>query len=180
MPNMCNGANLAYRKEVFFEVNGFEGSSAIASGDDEFLMHKIFKKYPNDVYFLKTRRAIIFTRAQKDIKSFLQQRKRWVSKSTKYKNNHAAIVAWVVYLFNISIIVNIFMACFYNVTGAFIFQIMSKLLLEFVFMVMVLNFFQRKGLLLFFIPTQILNVFYVVFIGVYGNIGSYLWKDRII
>jgi hypothetical protein len=39
--NMCNGANLAYKKEVFFEVNGFKGIDNIASGDDMLLMNKI-------------------------------------------------------------------------------------------------------------------------------------------
>ncbi|MEO9210960.1 MAG: glycosyltransferase, partial [Ginsengibacter sp.] len=52
--NMCNGANLAYEKKVFFEVNGFEGIDEIASGDDMLLMHKIQKVYPNKIGFLKS------------------------------------------------------------------------------------------------------------------------------
>jgi hypothetical protein len=50
-PNMCNGANIAYPKAVFEEVNGFDGNEHIASGDDEFLMHKIAEKYPNQIVF---------------------------------------------------------------------------------------------------------------------------------
>ncbi len=53
-PNMCNGANLTYEKQAFEDVNGFSGSEQLASGDDEFLMHKIFKKFPQDVKFLKS------------------------------------------------------------------------------------------------------------------------------
>ena len=34
-PVMCNGANLAFRKEVFAEVGGYEGNLSIPSGDDE-------------------------------------------------------------------------------------------------------------------------------------------------
>jgi len=41
---MCNGANLAYEKQAFFDVNGFEGIDDVASGDDMLLMHKLFKK----------------------------------------------------------------------------------------------------------------------------------------
>ena len=41
-PNMCNGANIAYPKKIFYQVNGFEGNINVASGDDEFLMHKIY------------------------------------------------------------------------------------------------------------------------------------------
>jgi hypothetical protein len=39
--SMANGANLAYEKKTFDEVNGFSGIDNIASGDDMLLMHKI-------------------------------------------------------------------------------------------------------------------------------------------
>ncbi|MBC8343602.1 MAG: glycosyltransferase, partial [Bacteroidetes bacterium] len=45
-PTMCNGANMAFRRDVFLEVNGYAGNEHIASGDDEFLMHKMAAKYP--------------------------------------------------------------------------------------------------------------------------------------
>ena len=41
----CNGANMAYRKDVFLEVNNFESDTS-ASGDDVFLLHSIKAKYP--------------------------------------------------------------------------------------------------------------------------------------
>ena len=36
-PFMCNGANFAYSKHFFKELNGFQGNETIASGDDVFL-----------------------------------------------------------------------------------------------------------------------------------------------
>src|SRR5438270_5802998 len=42
---MCNGANMAYSRKAFQEVNGYDGVDTIASGDDMFLMHKIKKKF---------------------------------------------------------------------------------------------------------------------------------------
>lgn len=39
-PFLCNGANLAYSKDFFNELNGFEGNTNIASGDDIFLLEK--------------------------------------------------------------------------------------------------------------------------------------------
>ena len=44
--SMCNGANLAYEKKAFNDVEGFSGIDNIASGDDMLLMHKISNKYP--------------------------------------------------------------------------------------------------------------------------------------
>jgi poly-beta-1,6-N-acetyl-D-glucosamine synthase len=51
IPTMCNGANLAYRKHVFEEVKGYEGNVHVPSGDDEFLMRKIHKKFPEGILF---------------------------------------------------------------------------------------------------------------------------------
>jgi hypothetical protein len=59
-PNMCNGANIAYPKAVFEEVNGFDGNEHIASGDDEFLMHKIAEKYPNQIVFAHYQPNIVY------------------------------------------------------------------------------------------------------------------------
>jgi hypothetical protein len=44
--SMCNGANLAYERNAFYNVNGFAGIDGIASGDDMLLMHKITKHIP--------------------------------------------------------------------------------------------------------------------------------------
>jgi len=56
---MCNGANLAYTKEVFLEVDGFSGIDKISSGDDMLLMYKIWRKHPQNVHYLKSKKAIV-------------------------------------------------------------------------------------------------------------------------
>ena len=43
LPIMCNGANLAYRKNAFEEINGYGADQKFASGDDMFLLMKIRK-----------------------------------------------------------------------------------------------------------------------------------------
>ncbi|MEO5782031.1 MAG: glycosyltransferase, partial [Ginsengibacter sp.] len=82
--SMCNGANLAYEKKVFLEVDGFAGIDNIASGDDMLLMHKIFNRYPDKVLFLKSRDAIVQTKPAGTLQEFLNQRIRWASKADKY------------------------------------------------------------------------------------------------
>jgi hypothetical protein len=42
---MCNGANLAYMKLLFEELNGFNGNDKIASGDDVFITANA--RFPN-------------------------------------------------------------------------------------------------------------------------------------
>jgi biofilm PGA synthesis N-glycosyltransferase PgaC len=62
-PSMCNGANLAFRKGVFLEVGGYTNNFHIPSGDDEFLMRKIFKLFPQGILFLSDSNAVVTTAA---------------------------------------------------------------------------------------------------------------------
>ena len=69
---MCNGANLAYEKKVFEEVNGFSGIDQVASGDDMLLMHKIYLQYPEKVMYCLSQDAIVETKPVENIKGFFE------------------------------------------------------------------------------------------------------------
>lgn len=102
--SMCNGANLAYEKKVFYEVGGFKGIDNLASGDDMLLMHKIATRYPDQVFFVKSKSAIISTQASETWKSFFQQRIRWASKADKYEDKRIFAVLVLVYFLNLLIL----------------------------------------------------------------------------
>lgn len=108
----CNGANFAYRKDVFNEVGGFSGIDDLASGDDELLLQKVAVSYPGRICFLKLREAIVYTHAKQNLKEFLQQRRRWASKSTKYKDKTVVALAVSIWLFNLSILTNALLSFF--------------------------------------------------------------------
>ena len=44
-PFMCNGANFAYTKKLFNELDGFNSNDKLASGDDVFLLQKATKNH---------------------------------------------------------------------------------------------------------------------------------------
>ena len=68
--SMCNGANLAYEKKAFYEVNGFAGIDHIASGDDMLLMHKIWKQYPGQSSLPEIKRSHCFHPAYENMEGF--------------------------------------------------------------------------------------------------------------
>ncbi len=103
-PTTCNGANLAYRRDVFFEMGGFKGIDNLASGDDELFLHKVAEKYAHKIGFCKSRDAVVFTDAKPDLASFISQRKRWASKSTKYKDKKVVALGVAIWLFNFSFV----------------------------------------------------------------------------
>ena len=99
--SMCNGANLAYQKKAFTDVNGFEGIDHVATGDDMLLMHKISRKDPSRVFYLKAKEAIVTTAPMQSWKQFYMQRKRWASKSLVYDDKRIIAVLFFVYCFNL-------------------------------------------------------------------------------
>ena len=52
---------LLMKRKYFMRLDGFEGIDHIASGDDMLLMHKIAKKYPERIHYLKSTDAIVST-----------------------------------------------------------------------------------------------------------------------
>lgn len=104
-PIMANGAHLAYRKEVFYQVKGFEGNDHMASGDDLFLLEKFLYHNVKAVHYLKSKDVIVRTSAQDNWSDFMNQRKRWAAKASGFKSNFAKAAGIVVVLGNLSMVI---------------------------------------------------------------------------
>jgi cellulose synthase/poly-beta-1,6-N-acetylglucosamine synthase-like glycosyltransferase len=176
---MCNGANLAYKKQAFQNVNGFEGIDKVASGDDMLLMHKIWKKYPGKTLYLKNMEAIVTSQPMLSWKDFFMQRKRWASKTLVYDDYRIIIVLAFVYLLNclfIALIIASFFNSFYwcYVLGFWL----IKTVIELPFVYSVAKFYNEQKLVKFLFAFQPLHIFYTVFVGLVSQFGKYEWKGR--
>jgi cellulose synthase/poly-beta-1,6-N-acetylglucosamine synthase-like glycosyltransferase len=173
-PNMCNGANIAYTREVFNNVGGFAGNEHLASGDDEFLMHKIANMFPKQVVFNTNPDSIVKTKSQPDIQHFYQQRKRWASKWKHYNNWQVSVLAFFIFAVNLGVIFTYLLLP----TDLSLGLLGLKFGAEFVFLALMISYFgyHKK---IFFIPIiQIFYPFYVVFFGLISQAKGYVWKDR--
>jgi len=177
----CNGANFAYRKDTFYEVGGFKGIDDLASGDDELLLQKVAEKYPGKIAFLKLREAIVYTHAKANLNEFLNQRRRWASKSTKYKDKKVVALAVGIWLFNVLILVNAALS-FYDVWffKLFLIQFFAKFIFEAMFLMPVTSFFERRQLVGLLILLSPIHIIYFVYVGLIGNTRKYVWKGRLV
>ena len=177
--SMCNGANLAYQKTAFFEVNGFENIDTIASGDDMLLMHKIWKRFPVRVHYLKSRQAIVATQPMKTWKEFFNQRIRWASKTRFYDDMRIFWVLLLVYLFNFSFLVLLVAGLWlHKLWLYFVLLLIAKTIIEFPFVYSVAKFFKKQSLLKYFFFFQPLHIGYTIIAGWLGQFGKYEWKGR--
>jgi len=177
--NMCNGANLAYRKKSFENVNGFAGIDQVASGDDMLLMHKIWKQEPGKVLYMKSTEAIVTTPPMPSWKAFYNQRKRWASKTLVYEDYRILAVLAFVYLFNCWFFVLLVSAAWHPVHALYALGfLMLKTLIEWPFVQAVASFYQERSLMKWFPLFQPLHVCYTLVVGLTSQIGGYEWKGR--
>jgi cellulose synthase/poly-beta-1,6-N-acetylglucosamine synthase-like glycosyltransferase len=177
--SMCNGANLAYEKQSFYDVDGFSGIDKIASGDDLLLMHKIKEKYPDRVHYLKSKETIVTSQPMKTWKEFLNQRIRWASKAFYYKDKRVFGALVLVYLFNLSFLA-LLVAGFFNywywvgLIGLWL----VKTIVELSFVSAVAKFYGYSALMKYFFFFQPLHITYTIIAGLFGQFGKYEWKGR--
>ena len=178
-PIMCNGANLAFEKESF-EAFANPYNEHIISGEDIFLLLNIKKAYPHKILFIKSKEATVYTKAEHTFKQFLNQRKRWASKSKAYKDKDIIITAVIVLFINILILANLLTSLILSqFIIVFLVQFLLKSIVDFIFLARTNQFFKYKKLLWYFIPAQLFNILILPFIAIVGIMGSVKWKGRI-
>jgi len=184
----CNGANLAYRRSVFLELNSYDSNSTV-SGDDVFLMHHVKVKYPSGIRFAKDRESIVKTDAQPNLKSFVNQRKRWTAKSSSYTDWDTISVSILVLLINVSIVVLSVLSILSTITPhesvilfstkfLLLFVLFFKYISDYNFLIPVLKFFRRRDLAIWILPFEVIYSFYIVSIVIYSFSSNFEWKGR--
>jgi cellulose synthase/poly-beta-1,6-N-acetylglucosamine synthase-like glycosyltransferase len=178
---LCNGANLAYPKAVFEEVGGFDGIDGLASGDDMLLLHKVAKRYPNQVFFLKNKAATVLTEAQPGLSSFLSQRLRWATKSRSYEDWRVTLRLVVVFLLCWAILLNGVLAIWvgWPLLAISLSLLLLKSVVDFFFLREMATYFGRTDLMQGYWRSQLGHVAYILVVGTWANIAKqYEWKGR--
>jgi biofilm PGA synthesis N-glycosyltransferase PgaC len=181
LPLMCNGANVGYARDAYVKTGGFEGNESIASGDDEFLMHKIYSVYGADtVVFCKNKEAIVSTNGVSSWSAFFNQRKRWASKWENYSLKYVQLIAFWVFIFHLTVLAGSLLAVFQVI--AWYWPVLlwgTKLVFDYFYLKSVARFLSIDFKKSTFIYAVLIYPFYVVGFGILARFGTYTWKERI-
>ena len=178
-PRLCNGANLAYRKELFREAGAIRSDDPIASGDDEFLMHSIVYRLGRPADFVSLPESVVLTAPAPSVRAFFSQRARWASKGAYYEDKR--FVAFLVLLFFYFVLLT--MAPFAVANSPY--AILLFLLLYFFKMALDIRVLRRTATLLnapirFYdwILAEFVHPPYLVIATLAGTFWKGTWKDR--
>lgn len=178
-PFMCNGANLCFKKDAFFKINGYTLNLNIASGDDIFLLENMIEYFPKKVLYLKSKSSFVITKSEKSWTNFMHQQIRWTSKSTHYKNTFSKLVGIVVLAENL-LVISLLISAFTNPLfwNLFLLVFIFKLIIDSVLLIKTSNYFKNKISIFYLIVTSLIYPFFIGFIGVISFLKKYQWKGR--
>lgn len=175
-PFMCNGANFAYEKTFFNQLNGFEGNNNLASGDDVFLLQKALKLAPDKITYLGNMN-IVFTKSCDSWKTLLHQRVRWASKTSAYASWYPKILGMVVFVTNLSslilLILPIYQLNLWEMTAYFF---VMKFAIDFMFLKFSSTYFRIpfKN----FLSSFLFYPFFTALVVGSAFYGKFEWKER--
>lgn len=176
-PIMCNGANLVFRKTLFFESNV---KDEIASGDDMFLLQSIKSDPEYKIDYLMYSNAIVKTKPAENLKDFFNQRIRWASKTKHYKDKFSIITALIVFAITLSQMSLLILSLF-NVYYLYCFLIVLivKSIIDYVLMASTNRLFRIRNISTLIIPFEIIYFIYTIYVALLSIFSaSFLWKDR--
>ena len=138
MPYMGVGRNLAYRKETFFNVNGFVDHLNIKSGDDDLFINQVATSSNVSNCFKKESFTISVSKSTWG--EWYCQKRRHISTANHYKIKHQIILG----LFYISQLFFWLLACFLLLFSFNYEIVISLILLRCILTYLILGYSARK------------------------------------
>ena len=86
IPYMGVGRNMAYRKELFFNNNGFNGHMSVKSGDDDLFINEVANNKNTALSFSKE--SFTISEPKSSFRDWILQKRRHISTARLYKTKH--------------------------------------------------------------------------------------------
>lgn len=169
---LCTGRNLAYRREVFREVGGFERIKHSVSGDDDLFIQLVQRHTRWKIRYLLSPQSHVETKPPASFSDFLAQRKRHFSAGRYYPPPMKTIFA-LIHSYNALVLLTLFIYPLWGVIG-----FAAKLIIDGLVFRLGSSFFGKKRLLRFLVPLELESVLYNLFIGPLGYFGRISWKGH--
>ncbi len=171
-PLMCSGANLAFKNTD----NKVPLKEKYISGDDMFLLEWM-KQNKKKISWLKSKDVIVRTSSPKNMKQFMSQRSRWISKSGGYRDPDLIAYSLLVFAVNLIMPAILFAAISIPVfRPLFVVWFAVKTIVDYSLIRSGYSFFNTSVSLPEFILMQFLYPFYMILISASALFSPAKWK----
>ncbi|NLP12137.1 glycosyltransferase [bacterium] len=181
VPLAASGQNLGYRRSAFDQVDGYRPISQRVSGDDVLLMQMIRKYTSFSIVFASEPDSYAVSAPQPTWTDFINQRNRWASNSGYQLHLNPLFFAYLLLTFscNLALLTGVILTLCGVLKGPLPWiWIAAKGWFEYCIARSGCRYFQRCDLLHCFPLWFILQIPYVVAVGLMGSLGLFRWKGR--
>lgn len=174
---LCNGANLAFTKNLFQRVNGYDSHIGFPSGDDVLFLEDVKKVAPEAVGYLKQKSASVFTYPVQNTTAFFDQRTRWASKFKINPNPINFLMGFSVFFSHFFTLFYLSKLLFAPHLGLFgLFFVLSRLFIDFLLLFLASRFYGKGPNWLLFLPMNLMYSLYVLVITLLTLFYKPKWK----
>jgi len=171
-PVMCSAANMAFRRETFVEVNGYEGIDHFVSGDDDLLLQKIHIQGKWKIKATISPSSFTFTKPVNSWRKVLDQRSRWGSKGAFYPLKWVRFYLAALFLTHLVFIIGWLFAP----NSVFVGIWLMKFAIDLFMASLIIKILDDYRLFFGFFFVFIGQPFMTVFAAIRGFSGKYSWK----
>ena len=175
----CTARNIAFRKNVFNEIDGYKNIEYIESGDDDLLLHKFVTQTDSKILYLAGEKTLVSSQAPTSIKSFYLQRLRYASKGLLYYKFNTPIELKIIlpflFIANFACIISILNFINYQ-NLIWLIPLLIKGLSDIILINQYMHKIKINFRFLYFLILMIIHPFYVVIIGGLAPIIKVQWK----
>jgi len=178
-PLMCNGANMAFRKSSFLQINGYKDYDQVISGDDQFLLHKMLVYYGDGVRFNANPNSKVTTIPTSSFHEFVQQRKRWAGKWRHSRSGNllaAGLLVFMSYAIWIASFVSVLLSEFNPVLFGLL--ILAKVFSDYIFLRKIQVFLGQPFKFVQLLINELFYPWYALVLGLMSQNGGFFWKGR--
>jgi len=170
-----SGQNLAFKREHFTSIGGFNGDPNQSIGDDFYLVQKIGKLTGVKAKFSWIPQSFVTTAPSDSAANFYRQRKRWASDSRGLHLKDPLFFAFLASAFVLSTAMLLQLLSL-QITPLFAVVVAIKFCIEFIILLMGLRKLHRILDILVFPLWFLFQLVYIPVMGISGLMGKVPWK----
>jgi cellulose synthase/poly-beta-1,6-N-acetylglucosamine synthase-like glycosyltransferase len=177
-PLTCVGTNLAYRKQVYRELEGFGRYRYYHSGDDDLFMQRIRDESTWHIRYVLDPRSQVWNEPPGSLWQFFNQRLRYASKGFYYPWKISFLLI-LTFLLNIQFVILVIMGIFsFYIALLVLGGIVIKIVCEYMVMYRAKKVFAEKRNVKLIPLLSLLHIPYVVFFALFAQIVKYQWAGK--
>ena len=179
-PLAASGQNLAYRRSAFDRVGGFTRIAHRPSGDDVLLLQLMRRAGCGAVRFAMNKEAHVTTCRTETLGGFLRQRRRWASNARCQLRLNPPFFGYIACVFLVHALVPVCLLTAASIPAALMPLACwaAKACANLLVVGKGAAVFDRRDLMRVFPMWELLQIPYILLVGISGALLPYTWKGR--